>query len=785
MTPNAERLGPNQSDVGILLVHGIGEQNQGDTLLEIGQPLVTWMREWVRGVNSKWISCGLDRGSLRRWLKSLKCVGAEGKASQKLMEGLAGNISPDLQLIAHTHGPMSADCLKRYRVLDSLFKECDANPKDRSHSREANSGSLKPSDIRRIAGREQIAFMAGEVNADEAILRPTGELPAHAKISIDTLDPNGDLKREEWLIAEAHWANSHIPPRAGRVALWSALASPYIITTLILSYMSFLWKVLRGASDELPWLLALLSFVISVIMIPVLPLFTILIQFYLAALSLLILIPIGPLKKVVRPQQKLLATLVGDSYVFVESEVTRAAITGKVLESLEWLSTRCRNTVLIAHSQGAYIALQALEKSMPGNLRLFVTLGSGIRRLSALRASREHSQFWKNLQQFFSLMCCFSYSAGAYDLVSGNGSYLGIALLSASVIYWATMFLLSGESIDDHVSGYWQDLMDHRKVLWLDYAARYDPVSCVPGSRWAGCRQEVTNRGSIIWDHTTYTENREQFLASVVSAICRVCESILPIDRCTSSDGVMLEYGARFRPQRNAFLKLGWWLTVLGCGAVLLKQWGRLEALGEAILDMAGPFVGLLRVIPVSSVSGIGHRLIGGTSIVAFGFASYGCIYIAWRLWDRQDSRVLARRVDHLLTPAAEIMFHYWAAVFCSILSLFAGMMTSIYWSGRLLYWPIASVTAIVFVIVLYEVVRKRRVTLGGIIRRRKELERRLKGKNADDASDRRREDKVRGWLNHNVNALRFDEAIYERISAADHRTKRRHQGAPNNAPTI
>ena len=34
-------------DVGVLFVHGIGEQHQGDTLIRFAEPVIKWIKEWV------------------------------------------------------------------------------------------------------------------------------------------------------------------------------------------------------------------------------------------------------------------------------------------------------------------------------------------------------------------------------------------------------------------------------------------------------------------------------------------------------------------------------------------------------------------------------------------------------------------------------------------------------------------------------------------------------------------------------------------------------------------
>jgi hypothetical protein len=39
--------GERRHKFGVLLVHGIGEQPEGDTLLTFGEPLIRWLRRWV------------------------------------------------------------------------------------------------------------------------------------------------------------------------------------------------------------------------------------------------------------------------------------------------------------------------------------------------------------------------------------------------------------------------------------------------------------------------------------------------------------------------------------------------------------------------------------------------------------------------------------------------------------------------------------------------------------------------------------------------------------------
>jgi len=45
----ASREDDPRAEIGVLLVHGIGEHEEGDTLLSFGEPLIDWLREWLEG----------------------------------------------------------------------------------------------------------------------------------------------------------------------------------------------------------------------------------------------------------------------------------------------------------------------------------------------------------------------------------------------------------------------------------------------------------------------------------------------------------------------------------------------------------------------------------------------------------------------------------------------------------------------------------------------------------------------------------------------------------------
>ena len=74
------------ADLGILLVHGIGDHQEGETLTAFGEPLLDWMRVWMRGDGRK-----ERRGQLT---VAEACLKADGTPAYALAE-LTMNATPD------------------------------------------------------------------------------------------------------------------------------------------------------------------------------------------------------------------------------------------------------------------------------------------------------------------------------------------------------------------------------------------------------------------------------------------------------------------------------------------------------------------------------------------------------------------------------------------------------------------------------------------------------------------------------------------------------------------
>lgn len=88
-TPESSLKSPNL-DLGILLVHGIGEQPKGDTLVRFGEPIIEWVKRWI-GENG---TVDLDRATIQDDEKTgqpahfVASVKPLGSASDALLETL-------------------------------------------------------------------------------------------------------------------------------------------------------------------------------------------------------------------------------------------------------------------------------------------------------------------------------------------------------------------------------------------------------------------------------------------------------------------------------------------------------------------------------------------------------------------------------------------------------------------------------------------------------------------------------------------------------------------------
>jgi len=216
----------------------------------------------------------------------------------------------------------------------------------------------------------------------------TGNGPASATLKLVT-----GPRSEGWLLRECWWADTFPVPSYRELVSRSLKAIPWAI---VLHVAGRYWQQSKKGFSLVASASAVAKLVLAL-------------PFGLLAMTILALglpfgaLPIKKLRKALLALQSLLTATVGDVLVFIDSPTRAAILRGRVADELRRLDELCDETVVVAHSQGAAVALDALgglaqdvteeeplwpprEGPMPTAL---VTFGAGINQLVGLRVLRE------------------------------------------------------------------------------------------------------------------------------------------------------------------------------------------------------------------------------------------------------------------------------------------------------------------------------------------------------------------------------------------------------------
>lgn len=225
-------------------------------------------------------------------------------------------------------------------------------------------------------------------------------------------------------MAESWWAATFRPPTFSELAYWTLVIAPQIFLLHFASRVRRLSRVLLSQGEgifleELPedvrreWerITTRVMFrefgrlFTNAIGLSISLGFVILVQLLLVLVMILAIPPIGFLRSFARSVQDSVSATVGDSYTFVRSPLSQAAIFERVATDLNWLASRRKKVAIVAHSQGAAVTYLLfkhwdwLEQSRgtprrpthninevaPTNLVSVITFGSGIRKLWYLK----------------------------------------------------------------------------------------------------------------------------------------------------------------------------------------------------------------------------------------------------------------------------------------------------------------------------------------------------------------------------------------------------------------
>jgi hypothetical protein len=644
--------------VGILFVHGIGQQGRGQTLVEFGEPLHRWIDDWLRGASTAWIRNGLDAATWESWVSE----------HQARWDQLPPEKGMRCRQIARDVGERAAVAAVEGAPFGRVEKRVGA---------------------RSIAGRAALLDARVSADADPG--------PRNATLQLSVLEANGGLRTATWLLAESFWARSFAAPSYGTLARWGFAYLPAILACHFGSRMRRAWTKQR--TGRFRRLRQRASFLFRVVMFMVGLLGGLGIMALLVLLSPLAMLPFKPVQGVLKALQRVLAATLGDSYVLCASPMQAAAIVGQVRRDLEWLGERCRAVVLVGHSQGAAVAFEAIRRGAPRSLRRFLSFGSGLRKLQELRQTMDGVPTYRRAGLL--ALAGMAMVAVALGHLIGAG-VPGLAWLTwPPAGPWVVPALTAGlAALGVGIGASWSafDLRDVRlwgesftpgQLVWEDYYAHGDPVPNGPlfdddedqerleeTARFVRS-SEVHNRASMLSDHTSYWANREQFVSRVANAADMLTDFAL--HRLLPKDGELLAVARKRRHWRVGMLRLGRWVTTIA--GVALLAWGGdiVPALGSgtaAFLRWGGgslaALVGIRWTPPLDDArwqAPLGW--LAGSILVALVYRLL--VAKTWQWWDRRQGELLTQRLDLQKAEFRQVVF---VAVVVTVVAALASAMS-------------------------------------------------------------------------------------------------------------
>lgn len=204
-----------------------------------------------------------------------------------------------------------------------------------------------------------------------------GELAQRpARFKLD-LAKEGEHPAQTWFFAEAWWAARLSAPNLDRMTWWglkSAVVRCLHLAEVVVNSFRKLPQSPKAIIEVLSSLLLFLGYVAAAVLsIPL-----------ILGLYVLAQIP-GPVERAVMGLRNFVENQIGDFYAFMWDDIQAVHIRGSVAAAIRFLTTKggCERIAVIAHSQGAVVAYDALcSDAVPpddlARVKTFVTFGSAL-----------------------------------------------------------------------------------------------------------------------------------------------------------------------------------------------------------------------------------------------------------------------------------------------------------------------------------------------------------------------------------------------------------------------
>jgi len=346
-----------------------------------------------------------------------------------------------------------------------------------------------------------------ETGQGQLLVREADEnAPAHVRVTVQP----GDTPHA-WLLAESRWDEAFQPPSFREVLMWAIAIVPWTVLT------QFVVPVIAGVTNVRPSFFITVRLLWDILSSSVIGLVVAFVMQIAAVVVLLLaLIPVPAVRNFVGRLQRWVSYSVGDLFLVLTSPFQRAALSGAVQRDIAWMrKQRCSSIVLIAHSQGGYVAHLALTDPWKRRVDGFITLGSGVIRLTEADRARRTGMLGRTIVGIIGLVIALrslialvtAATKGTDILIPFLGVDLGLIL--AALLYGPLRQVVTDPVRIRHLPG---------NTPWTDYLATADPVvRGIQGRRAPeGARPvEVFNRASILSDHSGYWANADGFVSLV------------------------------------------------------------------------------------------------------------------------------------------------------------------------------------------------------------------------------------------------------------------------------
>ncbi|HEX9824359.1 MAG TPA: hypothetical protein VGB51_08210 [Actinomycetota bacterium] len=510
-------------------------------------------------------------------------------------------------------------------------------------------------------------------------LEPGGG-PASCTVTIEAPPgPTGEPDTQRWLLAESWWAEAFTPPPFTKLAFWLMTYTPWLA-------LDFMARIVRRAirQPSAATLAALLSLPLLLLIGPIVG---VLLFVLILALLLVYLIPLALTRTFAERAAVALTGSVGDAFILMQSPLNHGAIKQRIEGDLAWLSERCDRVAVVSHSQGAALSHAVLADGEHPQVKLFLSVGSAVRRLAEIRQLRRSGRSWQ-WAGWLSLVAgaCLSVGVGAgiVLLLGGRldrwpswlrGWPLGVEMLGALAllalayrVVWKTFTKDRAELLlPDTGSG----------MRWVDCFATADPVPngpllddppASPTPPTAPYTAIPTfNRRWLLNDHVTYTKNTDQFLTRLARELAHAASFVLHVG---PADEEWFDDAERIRRVRTSWLNAFRTMFIV---AAAFMTWGvahtgarsprsNLVDVAESVRGALPGWVwtGLTAVLrplegPLRGL-GIGQNELAGALLLLIAVVlAYALIAAGWSFWDRRDTDRLFLRSVRLRTLGAAL----------------------------------------------------------------------------------------------------------------------------------